>query len=610
MFTSLLVSVAVIYSQPLSINDDGRLDALCTFTEAHIPATELLKRISKTTGVRLRYACSFKDPLLLMYVSKKPISDVLSAVTDCLDLDWRTSGDGYELYMPSGTADRESALRGGRKAAMAAKFRECVKQWKEFGFPKREPDIHAVRPYFDSDRSYHDQLLRALAPHIVEELVAGKVVVKSISSSNSAEMKLVIEAGNETDYYEHLAISLDYEIGKLRVRQWSQRGQRIGYSKSYSVFLQIDYGYGKRALLDAELKHGKKAEYGILEFLAHDLEGETLGRLQGVAVTETDLDKYFDVTRFDVIRFNKAQITGDLVMLAPVEGFVYARSGTPILAEDELAVSQSLGIGWSGEVNGICIWTPINYWFRDEFADTQRNLYAEGRRGNTLMSSLDLAARLGEAWSYWDLYPGSYGATNTFQFIPRPFWKLWKSLSLSQKRQMINTVDLGQLPTNQAMPALSEEKKNLSSKSLSSQQKVLMRETLTQLLSCGTISSNGLPDGWKRFLQLTDKDILSIRLKAGRQVHVYSGDLSGRHIHLGFFSSYEEWKHIAARWCCSSSAIALWRFSVEVGIEGGASLTKEFVIGLPLISLPYTEVLGGKREAYDKMLKEVNRKVF
>jgi hypothetical protein len=80
------------------IESDSRLFKAHTLWERSIDLAQLVERASDLTGLKLTVAPTVQDERAILFVKDKPIGQTLAKLADCLELSWRSTKDGYELY--------------------------------------------------------------------------------------------------------------------------------------------------------------------------------------------------------------------------------------------------------------------------------------------------------------------------------------------------------------------------------------------------------------------------------------------------------------------------------------------------------------------------------
>lgn len=240
--TALALVVASLARPPLLIEDDPRLAGTCTVWETAVGLRDLLRRFQLANHVELKFACPFRDQLVTVFVDAKPAGKVLSLIANCLDLDWRRSGNGYELYLPAYVKRMEHSCEDEMtQATVHAWHRKLTDLRKPASALQPEPpvqrsaDPERLKEAAERRRTLQaeDDLLRwfarSAAPESLASLERGETVIAAtircpgllfLADPRPAS---VAQGGDKPDAL-FMALQLDPHSGGIRYGTWLGNG--------------------------------------------------------------------------------------------------------------------------------------------------------------------------------------------------------------------------------------------------------------------------------------------------------------------------------------------------------------------------------------------------
>ena len=96
-----------------TLDDDTRLQPRITLWLKMEPLREVLRTVSKQTGVPVRCQDAIQHHKVSIFEEDRPAAEILTQLASLLRYAWRKDGEAYVLYVPDETRLQEE---GGRAA--------------------------------------------------------------------------------------------------------------------------------------------------------------------------------------------------------------------------------------------------------------------------------------------------------------------------------------------------------------------------------------------------------------------------------------------------------------------------------------------------------------
>jgi hypothetical protein len=104
-----------------TLTDDPRLQPRITLWLKMEPLRDVLRTVSKQTGVSLRCQDAIQHHKVSIFVENRPAGEILTQLASLFRYAWRKDGEAYVLYVPDETRlQEEGVLRAGRAARVRA----------------------------------------------------------------------------------------------------------------------------------------------------------------------------------------------------------------------------------------------------------------------------------------------------------------------------------------------------------------------------------------------------------------------------------------------------------------------------------------------------------
>jgi hypothetical protein len=104
-----------------TLADDLRLQPRITLWLKMEPLRDVLRTVSKQTGVSLRCQDAIQHHKVSIFVENRPAGEILTQLASLFRYAWRKDGEAYVLYVPDETRQQEeSVLRAAREARVRA----------------------------------------------------------------------------------------------------------------------------------------------------------------------------------------------------------------------------------------------------------------------------------------------------------------------------------------------------------------------------------------------------------------------------------------------------------------------------------------------------------
>ena len=598
----------------LFIQNDPRLSEPCTVWERSISLKELIRRFGVANHVRLDYACPFPDLRLVVYVDCKPAGKVLQLVAGCLDLDWRRTGSGYELFMPEGVATVERDYDGEVAKATTVECRKRFAAWRGMqAIPVKKaeeivaafaatPNPYAVgtngssgetarydassqeasnaRSFFDGPESAFVPFAHAAGPDILERLVRGETVIACTARIPG----LVTLPGRSDDYRVtpsdraadptsvfFMAVKLDLDVGEILYSTW-RTGKQPARSDVQSVRLVGgDAFYSPLVLTDSALGRRVRAWSGpAMESWAFrdELEKRAGGSFPpAVAMTAP-------ISGNGAAAAVIAQATGlSVVLMRPPEREASNPPEAPrSLSEVWSQLTSDLVPGiWRLDDESLQ-WRPGNYRFRAELAALQTGI---GTEGSGAVSPTVALKEVCSRMSVRERWPSSgydrSGSEWRFNGVPPPVTAFISSLGPEQVRRAVSLEDSkAYLQNPQSFPTA--VKAGLPISSLSAAQRVLAREALRSFCLKNTFAPATRSD-WDKLLTTANSSGPRFFVRAARMDIFWFFDSHGSGYGEGAIPSPDEWKTALRRENLLRFVFRReWVFDIGFGLSDGTSI--------------------------------------
>ena len=114
-----------------TLADDPRLQPRITLWLKLEPLRDVLRTVSKQTGVPLRCQDAIQHHKVSILVENRPAAEILVQLASLFRYAWRKDEEGYVLYVPDETRQQEEGvLRAGREARVRA-LRDVIRFARE-----------------------------------------------------------------------------------------------------------------------------------------------------------------------------------------------------------------------------------------------------------------------------------------------------------------------------------------------------------------------------------------------------------------------------------------------------------------------------------------------
>ena len=131
----------------VTLADEPRLKQNITLWLKMEPLRDVLRTVSRQTGVSLRCQDAIQHEKVSIFVENRPAHEILTQLASLFRYAWRKDEDAYVLYVPNETRQQEeSVMRAAREARKRA-LQDVIRFAREaLQNPPNEADIQKLRP--------------------------------------------------------------------------------------------------------------------------------------------------------------------------------------------------------------------------------------------------------------------------------------------------------------------------------------------------------------------------------------------------------------------------------------------------------------------------------
>lgn len=613
MVLTIALAYSALTSPPLFLENNKKLQQTCTVIEGSISTKDLISRISKHTGVKLEWKCSFQDPLMTVICTKTPACDILRLVAECLDLDWRATNSGYQLTMQAGVAKEEQKWKEQTKEAMAALLGKSARNWKE---PDKQPKVvqsAVLTTNSPFSKPEMRQIIDALGRQNVAQLMQGKVLLFSTKGVPGTQKVAPITISEDQNpiYCEYMAVAFDWPRALLRISQWSVFDSKLQSCKTQYLPLLQNVWENKRQAAIADLggvrnKWKTQVDEGRIEFYDEKPTEAFLKQVNKMPPGLWNFGKAVSV--FGEHRFGPV-----VTVRRPFWPYSVRVDPDQMRLDRPLRQTLYLSNGYQRVYDNETTWRPINYWYRDELAKIQRVGNLAGYDDPRFLALLNKTAVLCEGNRYWEGEPCDFesGTSSMLHSQINQFWRFWDNLTPAQKRQAIGSANPNYITEDSFMPRLPPKSSGrLSFNKLSAKQLQLADEAMKDLMTVPWSFSSPHTNDWR---QLVDPSKLSkryLQINGARKVNMYFLDNHRLYSPSSTVVGPEKWK-TSYMTPAGKSLVAMgtWTVWITVGLENGPSFTVFTVERSPFAKIPANIVTKQPQKAYQMFRKAMARPV-